>query len=143
MSAILDSGAVVDPPRDKLQAMFRGFRGRCPECGKGAMFRAYLKVNDTCPVCHEELHHQRADDMPPYVTMFIVAHVVVTLLMSFELIWVDAPFWAEAVTFCGVTVVLSLVLLPRVKGALVALQWGLRMHGFGGAEKIDRTAPIV
>jgi hypothetical protein len=27
--------------------------------------------------------------------------------------------------------ILSLWLLPRVKGALIGLQWAFRMHGFG------------
>ena len=36
-----------------------------------------------------------------------------------------------AVGFTIGTVALSLYLLPRLKGALVALQWAHRMHGFG------------
>ena len=45
--------------------------------------------------------------------------------------WVDFTLWPALV------VVLCLTLLPRVKGALIALQWALRMHGFGGsAEQI-------
>ena len=28
--------------------------------------------------------------------------------------------------------ILALWLLPRIKGALIGLQWALRMHGFGG-----------
>jgi uncharacterized protein (DUF983 family) len=31
------------------------------------------------------------------------------------------------------TVAMSLFLLPRLKGALVAIQWAKRMHGFGAA----------
>lgn len=120
--------------RDKLRALGRGLRGRCPACGEGRLFRAYLKVDDTCPACGEELHHQRADDAPPYVTMFIVAHVVVTLVLSFEVFWPAAPVWLEALIFCLMASVLSLALLPRVKGLLVAWQWSLRMHGFGGSD---------
>lgn len=129
MTTIVPNHA-IHPPRDKLQALWRGFWGRCPECGEGRMFRAYLKVNDACPVCGEELHHQRADDAPPYVTMLIVCHVIVALLLAAESLW-EAPFWLEATVWSAATILLCLVLLPRVKGALVALQWGLRMHGFG------------
>jgi uncharacterized protein (DUF983 family) len=32
------------------------------------------------------------------------------------------------------TLILSLALLQPVKGAVVGLQWALRMHGFGGDE---------
>ncbi len=128
------SATPVAEPRDKLLAITRGFRGRCPACGEGAMFRAYLKVADHCPACGEALYHQRADDAPPYVTMFIVAHVIVTLILAVDAAWPDAPAWLEALVFCVMTGLLSLVLLPRVKGALVGWQWALRMHGFGDTE---------
>ena len=118
-------------PRNKARAVWRGLLGRCPACGRGAMFRAYLKVADRCPACGEDLHHQRADDAPPYVTMFIVAHVIVTLILWIEAMWPELPFWMEAVGVCAVAGLLSLALLPRVKGALVGWQWGLLMHGFG------------
>ena len=131
MTAIA-SGAATEP-RDKLRAVWRGALGRCPACGRGAMFRAYLKVADQCSACGEDLHHQRADDAPPYVTMFIVAHVIVTLILSVEAMWPEMPFWMEASGFCAAAGLLSLVLLPRVKGALVGWQWGLHMHGFGAA----------
>ncbi|MCW6508058.1 DUF983 domain-containing protein [Lichenifustis flavocetrariae] len=143
MSTSYPTALMDEPPRAKLQALWRGFRGRCPQCGEGAMFRAYLKVNDTCPHCGAELHHQRADDAPPYVTMFIVGHVIVSLLLTFEVFWPEAPFWLEALVFCGMTAALSLILLPRVKGAFVALQWSLRMHGFGEAAPMDRSSPAI
>ena len=48
--------------RPTTQAMLRGAMGRCPACGGGKLFRAFLKVADHCPACNEALHHQRADD---------------------------------------------------------------------------------
>jgi uncharacterized protein (DUF983 family) len=118
------------PARPVLQSMWRGFLGRCPNCGRGSLFRAYLKVNDACPACGEELHHHRADDAPPYVTILIVGHVVVGALLAVELSSVGIPLWVEGVGWSALALVLSLLVLPRVKGALVALQWALRMHGF-------------
>ena len=29
-------------------ALWRGLTGRCPHCGRGPMFRAFLKVADRC-----------------------------------------------------------------------------------------------
>ena len=101
------------------------------------MFRAYLKVNDRCPACHEELHHQRADDAPPYVTMFVVGHIVIALLLAAEIMMAEVPLWLEVLIWSAVTVMLSLVLLPRIKGAFVGLQWSLRMHGFGAAARSE------
>ena len=121
-------------PRDLGSAVRRGFIGRCPNCGKGRLFRAYLKVVDACAVCGEDLHHQRADDAPPYITMLIVGHIVVAGVLAAEEAWPQSPMWLGAIVWIWLTFVLSLLLLPRVKGALVGYQWALRMHGFGGQE---------
>ncbi len=113
-------------------AMRRGFVGRCPHCGEGRLFRAYLKVVDACPVCGEALHHQRADDAPPYITMLVVGHIVVAGVLAAEELWPNSPMWLGAIGWSLLTLVLCLLVLPRVKGALVGYQWALRMHGFGG-----------
>jgi uncharacterized protein (DUF983 family) len=114
------------------QAIKRGFLGHCPACGQGKMFRAYLKVADNCDVCGEELHHHRADDAPAYFTILIVAHFIVAGLLATEFVAPDTPFWVPVLFWGALTLVCSLLLLPRIKGALVGLQWANRMHGFGG-----------
>ncbi len=118
--------------RDTGQAIKRGFFGHCPNCGKGHIFRAYLKVQDRCEVCGEELHHHRADDAPPYVTILIVAHVIGFLMVGVLSTWANIPMWLNATLWPAIVIGLSLLLLPRIKGALIALQWAQRMHGFGG-----------
>lgn len=115
-------------------ALMRGWRRRCPNCGAGPMMRGYLKVRDDCPVCGEELRHQRADDGPAYLTILIVGHVVAPLLLWVFVTWRPDPMTLFSIFAVG-TVALSLFLLPRLKGALVALQWAKRMHGFGQVER--------
>jgi uncharacterized protein (DUF983 family) len=107
------------------------------------MFRAYLKVNDVCPQCGEELFHQRADDAPPYLTILVVGHVVGSLMLLAEEFWPDAPIWLHAMIWPTLALILSLWLLPMMKGGLIAYQWALRMHGFGEApvEPGPRPAP--
>lgn len=111
-------------------ALLRGWRRRCPNCGAGPMLSGYLKVRDTCPVCHEELHHHRADDGPAYLTILIVGH-----LMAPVILWAFTKFRPDPLVLASIfsvgCVALSLYLLPRLKGAMVALQWAKRMHGFG------------
>lgn len=118
-------------PRDVPGAMLRGALHRCPACGRGPLFRAYLKVSDACPACGEALHHQRADDAPPYVTIFVIGHLVVAAVLAVDLAYAW-PLWLHALVWTPVTVGLCLAVLPSAKGALVGLQWALRMHGFGG-----------
>ncbi len=119
--------------RDWWPAVRRGFAGRCPHCGEGKMFRAYLKVNESCPACGEELHHQRADDAPPYLTIFFVGHVVAAMLMIADERWPQLDMWIHMVLWPLVAILMSLWLLPRFKGALIGYQWALKMHGFGTA----------
>jgi uncharacterized protein (DUF983 family) len=111
-------------------ALLRGAMCRCPNCGDGPLFRQFLKVKDNCGVCGEALHHQRADDMPAYVVMSIVGHIVIGLLL-----WVETNFapdiWVHIALWFPLTLVLSLGLLQPVKGMIVAMQWYLGMHGFG------------
>lgn len=115
--------------RSVVQAMARGARLRCPNCRRGRLFESYLKVRDTCADCGEALHHHRADDAPPYFTVFIVGHVIVSLILSVE-VALRPPLWLHFSLWIPLTLLLTLFLLPPIKGALVGLQWALRMHGF-------------
>lgn len=118
-------------PRDLMPSLWRGLRGRCPGCGKGRLFCAFLKVADECPACNEHLHHHRADDMPPYVVISIVGHIVVPLAFAVDMAF-RPDYWIHLTLWVPMIIGLSLALLPSVKGAIVALQWALRMHGFDG-----------
>jgi uncharacterized protein (DUF983 family) len=119
----------VDEPRQLPPAILNGVRCRCPRCGKGKLFRAYLKVADRCPVCGEELLHHKADDLPPYISIVIVGHILVGLMLHLEMEYSLAPIW-YVVTLLPLALILPLVLLPSIKGAVVGLQWANRMHGF-------------
>ena len=111
------------------KAIWNGMRLKCPHCGKGHMFRAYLKVADRCDVCGEELFHHRADDMPPYIAILIVGHVLVGLMLELEFHAEIAP-WMYLATMLPAALILPLALLPSIKGGIVGLQWANRMHGF-------------
>ncbi|MGQ4272965.1 DUF983 domain-containing protein [Terrihabitans sp. B22-R8] len=126
------SAALLPTERPLGTAMLNGARGRCPHCGEGKIFYAYLKVVDACPACGEPLHHHRADDAPAYIVISIVAHIVVGLLLTVEMNFAP-PVWLHLILWVPMTIIMSLALLPVVKGALVGMQWALRMHGFGSA----------
>ncbi|WP_375455690.1 DUF983 domain-containing protein [uncultured Methylobacterium sp.] len=117
-------------PRTRLApALARGFLGRCPHCRHGKIFGRYLKVRPDCAVCGLELHHHRADDLPPYLVIFVVAHLVGYLILESELRY-DVPLWVQLGFWPAVTAGLALALLQPVKGAVVGLQYALGMHGF-------------
>jgi uncharacterized protein (DUF983 family) len=125
------------------QAIRRGLRGRCPRCGEGRLFRAFLKVADRCPACGEELHHHRADDFPAYVVIVIVGHIMVPLVLMVETHY-SPPLWLSMTLWPALTFALALALLQPVKGAVVALQWALGMHGFEQAKKVrDEASGLI
>lgn len=119
-----------DHERPLWPALWKGFRRRCPSCGSGPLLRNYLKVRDTCSVCREDLRHHRADDGPAYLTILIVGHLMAPLLHVVFTTFRPEPLVLFTVFAVG-CVSLSLYLLPRLKGAIVAFQWARLMHGFG------------
>jgi uncharacterized protein (DUF983 family) len=93
------------------------------------LFARFLKVSPSCEGCGERLDGHRADDMPPYVTIMIVGHIVVGLNLAFEQ-GADWPLWWHMALWPPLTILLVLGLMQPVKGAIVAYQWALRLHGF-------------
>jgi uncharacterized protein (DUF983 family) len=136
MDCMPDEADSLRPPRDVPRALWRGFAQRCPNCDRGPLFGKYLKVNPHCPDCGEALHHHRADDAPAYFTILIVGHFIVGGALSLER-GLSPPTWVHLVIWLPLTLIATLLLLPRVKGSLVGLQWALYMHGFGGPEHAD------
>lgn len=112
------------------QAMWRGLLCKCPHCGKGRLFKGYLKVADECNVCGEEFSHHRADDLPPYIAIFIVGHVLIGIMLHMEMVMHVNPL-TYVYTMIPLAIILPLIMLPSIKGATVALQWATRMYGFG------------
>lgn len=128
------------PARSPWTALRRGLMCRCPACGEGRLFSSYLKVAPACTACGEALHHHRADDAPPYLTILIVGHVVVPMLMWLELHH-EPPLWVHFSLWLPLTLILCLALLPPLKGAVIGWQWALRMHGFDENSPEAREAP--
>ncbi|MFC6686451.1 DUF983 domain-containing protein [Jhaorihella thermophila] len=121
--------AALPPERPLWTSVFHGLRTRCPRCGKGKLLHSYIKVNDTCSECGLELHHHRADDGPAYLSILIVGHIMAPLLLVVFETWRPEPMVLFSIFAVG-SLVLTLYLLPRLKGLVVAFQWARRMGGF-------------
>jgi uncharacterized protein (DUF983 family) len=110
-----------------LIGLKRGFMGRCPNCGHAPLLRAYLKVVQTCPACGHDNGQYPADDAPPYFTILIIGHVVVAPMLVFSFIWTWPAGWVLAVTL-PLILAATLLLLPRVKGAVIGVQWAIKRN---------------
>jgi uncharacterized protein (DUF983 family) len=110
-------------------AIARGLCGRCPNCGIGKLFISYLKQQEACPHCAASFAGIRADDGPAWLTILITGHIVI----PFYLILIEnspdndqPPGWKMITGMLGLTIVVALLLLPRCKGAFIAVLWSLR-----------------
>ena len=122
--------------RDVWQAMARGLKCRCPNCGEGKIFRAFLKVADNCSVCGENLSHHRADDLPAYLVIVVVGHIIVPIALWIETNYAPSML-LQLAFYLPFTLIASLLLLQPVKGAVVGMQWAFRMHGFDESRPAD------
>ncbi len=88
----------------------------------------YLKIVPECPHCKTELGRARADDGPAYLTILVVAKLLVPPMAWVYTDYDPNAFWVT-LGFCTVALLMSLFLLPRFKGMMVGIQWANRMYG--------------
>jgi len=124
-------GDTPDAERPLGRSIMRGMLNRCPACGSGKLFRAFLKPVDHCAACGEAMYHQRADDLPPYLVILVLGHVVIGGFMLTDMAFV-LPVWAHLAIWTPITIITALVSIQPIKGGVIGLQWALKMHGFGG-----------
>jgi uncharacterized protein (DUF983 family) len=113
-------------------AVRRAVMGRCPCCGQGELFRAYLKQVENCSACGECFGAIRADDAAPWLTIIIVGHLFIPLMLVIVAIS-TIPAWASAILWCGVFTLLSLAILPLAKALFIAILWRTGAPGSNAA----------
>jgi len=140
IQSLTDLGLTAPPSRfgRTFQSMQRGLVGRCPRCGEGKLYRAYLKVQP-CPKCGNDNTQYPSDDAGPYFTILLVGHIVIAPLLCFSWIWTAPVGWVIGTTLPAIAI-LTLLLLPRVKGAIVGLLYALKLKGDPSAEALP---PVV
>jgi uncharacterized protein (DUF983 family) len=126
----MSAGTMSKGERLTANAIWKGFRCRCPHCGEGKLFRAFLKPVDVCARCDERLDGHRSDDLPPYVTIMIVGHAIVPIILANEMSANPWPLWVHFGVWLPLTLAATLLLMQPVKGAIIGLQWALRLHGY-------------
>ena len=109
----VDMPHVDTDERSMKKSLLRGWRRKCPNCGAGPMLKSYLKVNDTCTVCGQELFHHRADDGPAYLTILVVGHLLAPGLHIAFVVWRPEPLTLFTIFSVG-CVGLSLYLLSLI-----------------------------
>ena len=126
--------------REIWQSLKRGFACHCPACGEGKLYNAYLKVVPACEQCGEELHHQRADDAPPYFTIMITGHVLVPGVLWIERAYMP-PMWVHMAVWLPLFAIICTLLLRPIKGATMGWMMRLGMTGDEGGAVLRGSKP--
>lgn len=116
------------PRYDKIRSILTGFKRKCPSCESAKAFSGYLKLADECPNCKAPLGQIRADDFPPYLTIFIVGHIIVPALIYVEANY-HLSITTQMILWPSLAMALTLSLLPILKGAVVGFMWSINMKG--------------
>ncbi|MEZ5998497.1 MAG: DUF983 domain-containing protein [Hyphomonas sp.] len=99
----------------------RGVRLRCPQCGRGRIYRAYLKPVETCTCCGAAIGKIAADDGPAWLTVLMLGPFLVAVTFGISMsglpLWITFPLAALAVTGA------VMALLPVVKSVFIAALW--------------------
>lgn len=127
MPAMFRDARFQPPALPLVLSLWRGARERCPACGEGSLFYRYLKVSPECGRCGHDLDQYPSDDGPAYFTILLMGHVVVLPLLLFDFIW-KAPAAVVVPVVLIPLAVLTLLALPRVKGAVIGLLYTLRVR---------------
>ena len=99
-----------------------GLKGICPRCGKGRMFKSWLKLTDCCETCGLDYRFAAPDDGPAVVSLCVVA-----LPLIFFVVWLEVahspPVWVHLLTSFPLMIAGCVLPLRPIKGWLVASQY--------------------
>lgn len=114
--------ATLRSPPALLTGLRRGISRTCPACGQGKLFNGYLAVCPVCPVCGNDNEQYPSDDFGPYVTIFLVLHLMVPILVVADRTW-DMSVWFEGAFAIPIFLLATLALLPFAKGGVIGFAW--------------------
>ena len=113
----------TSPPSTWLPIL-RGVRHRCPACGEGKLYQRYLKQVGQCAACGAPIGRIRAEDGPPWLTVLCLGPFLagLTFISSRQENW---PIWMTLPALGAFAITAVLMLLPRIKGAIIGLLWAM------------------
>lgn len=120
---------------DKLAWIIKtGWKGLCPHCGKGHMFKVWLKIADRCEVCGLNYRFAAPDDGPAFFSLCIVAFP-----LFFFVVWLQVafspPIWVHLIVSAPILGFGCVLPLRPIKGWLVASQY-VNKSQEAGTEKL-------
>ena len=99
-----------------------GLTGRCPRCGRGALFDGYLELAKKCDVCSLDNDYVDSADGPAVLVVLVAGFIVVMMALIVE-IYYQPPYWVHAVLWLPLAILIPLGMLRPLKGWFVAMQY--------------------
>ncbi len=113
------------PERTTWHVLRLGFAGRCPRCGVGRLFDGYLNVAEKCEVCELGLEGHDSGDGAVVPAMLLLGGLIVGAALVVEIRY-EPPVWLHMVIWLPLATLLTLWILPRLKGMGIAIQHRVR-----------------
>jgi len=110
-----------------LRALARALRGRCPNCGEGAILASWFKVRERCAACGLRFERSRDEEqeywLGAYTLNFLVTEVLfgVGLLLVLVATWPDPPWRLLLFGGGAVMVLLPIAFYPVSKALWLAI----------------------
>jgi uncharacterized protein (DUF983 family) len=104
-----------------------GMRGKCPRCGRGALFSGFLDVGKACSNCKLSFDFADAGDGAAWFVMLFACVFGVGAIVGFELAY-EPPIWVMALIGLVLIVIIPILMLRPMKGLLIAQQWKMNAH---------------
>ena len=107
----------------RVSPISAGLAERCPTCGQGRVFRAYLKFKPRCEACGQDFTSSDTADGPAFFVGFLV--LIIFAPFGFIIPMAKIALFPKILLMLLltiVTIVASLIMLPKAKSLMMALQ---------------------
>jgi uncharacterized protein (DUF983 family) len=109
-------------PGGEPSLVYASVLGRCPACGRGKLFRGFLRIAGACGKCGLDYSKLEAGDGPAVFVILIVGAIVTGGALLTE-VWFSPPYWVHALIWGPAVVIFSLLFLRPLKAGLIVLQY--------------------
>ncbi|NRG19795.1 DUF983 domain-containing protein [Rhizobiales bacterium] len=107
------------PPLNPLRT---GWKGRCPRCGQGKLFKGFITPVERCSNCGLDMRFSDAGDGPAVFIIMIVGFLIVGAALAVEFT-LTPPIWVHMIIWLPLTIILAIGLLRPLKGLMIAQQY--------------------
>lgn len=119
------TGAAAATPIPPLATLLaRGARKRCPQCGKGPLFKRLNVMHEHCAVCGLRFLDDQGDLFGYLFVLDRVLFLVPLIGMVFLRVWVPNAWWFYVVW--ALAMIALIVTLPQRTGISIAVDYFLR-----------------